>query len=127
MSGYIKILEQLMCFEEFLKTTRQRGIKRKDLPAVKYYTCVLLDTIKQVVNRQEGDGFDNIKFHLIVHMASHDIYRFGSAANVSGSAGECQFKENFKLPASTTQLRDLKFDQQLYERRHQHLFITRCS
>ena len=127
MAGYINILEQLMCLEEFMKTSREKGIRRADLPAIKYYPCVLLDTIKQVVNRQTGDGFDTIKFHLIVHMVSLDIYRYASPANISGSAGECQFKDNFKLCASTSQLRDLKFDEQLYNRRHQHLFIIRCA
>jgi hypothetical protein len=127
MGKFINVLEQLMCLEEFMKTTRQKGIKRTDLPAIKYFTCVLLDTIKQAVNRQQGDGFDTIKFHLLVHMVGHDILRFASPANISGSAGECQFKDNFKLCASTGQLRDLLFDQQLYERRHQHMFITRCA
>ena len=51
MAGYINILEQLICLEEFMKTTRHKGIKRTDIPAVRYYTCVLLDTIKQVVSR----------------------------------------------------------------------------
>ena len=127
MAGYINVLEQLICLEEFMKTSRKKGIKRSDIPAIRYYTCVLLDTIKQVVNRQAGDGFDTIKFHLLVHMIDGDIRRFASPANISGSAGECQFKGNFKLPASTGQLRDLKFDQQLYKRRHQHMFINQCS
>ena len=96
MGSYITILEQLMCFEEFLKTTRQKGIQRADLPALRYFTCVLLDTIKRVVNKQRGNGFDIIKFHLMVHMISDDISRFSSPANISGSAGESQFKENFK-------------------------------
>jgi hypothetical protein len=127
MAGYINVLEQLICLEEFMKTSRKTGIKRSNLPALQYYTSVLLDTIKQLVNRQQGDGFDTIKFHLITHMIGDDIRRFGSPANISGSAGECQFKTNFKLPASTGQLRDVKFDQQLYERRHQHMFINRCG
>jgi hypothetical protein len=127
MAGYINILEQLICLEELLKTTRQKGIRRSHIPALRYYTCVLLDTIKQVVDRQQGDGFDTIKFHLLVHMIDLDVRRYASPANISGSAGECQFKDNFKLQASTTQMRALLLDQQLYERRYQHMFITRCS
>jgi hypothetical protein len=60
-------------------------------------------------------------------MIFHDIPRWGSLANISGSAGECQFKENFKLPASTSQLRDTTFDHQLYLRRYQHMMIHRCA
>ena len=127
LTGYVQILEHLMCFEEFLKTTRTGGIKRSGLPAVSYFVCVLLDTIKIVVDRTIGDGMNLIKNHLIVHMVTDDIPWYASPANVSGSAGECQFKENFKLPASTGQLRDIKFDQQLYIRRYQHLLIRWCA
>ena len=127
LDGYVNILELLLCFEEFLKTTRTDGIKRRDLPAIVYFVCVLLDSIKIVVDRQVGNGMDLIKFHLIVHMVTDDIPRFASPANISGSAGECQFKPNFKLPASTGQLRDTTFDQFLYIRKYQHMVIHRCA
>ena len=88
---------------------------------------MLLDTIKIVVNQQIGAGMDLIKYHLMVHMVADDVPRYASPANTSGSAGECQFKDNFKLPASTGQLRDTTFDQQLYLRRFQHMVIHRCA
>ena len=127
LEGYVIIMENLLCFEELLKTTRTSGIKRSDLPAITYFVCVLLDTIKIVVSRETGDRMDLIKFHLIVHMVTDDVPRYASPANISGSAGECQFKDNFKLPASTGQLRHTSFDHQLYMRRYQHMLIHRCA
>jgi hypothetical protein len=127
LGGYISLLEALITLEEVMKSTRCDGFQRVDLPAIEYYTCVILDKLKKVVNRQEGDGHDTIKTHLLKHMAGLDIRKYGSPANVSGGPGESQFKDNFKLPASTTQKFEATFDQQVYTRHYQHLVLKRCA
>jgi hypothetical protein len=127
LGGYITLIEGMITLEELMKSTRTIGFKREDLPAIKFYVQVLLDKMKKVVNRQVGDGHDTIKFHLLIHMVSIDIEKYASPSNVSGGPGESQFKTNFKLPASTTQLRDSTFDEQIYKRCHQRMVILRCS
>ena len=97
-----------------------------DIPAVSYYTRMLLQSITKEIPQETGDGFNLIKFHLLTHMIEEDIINYGLPRNISGSAGESQFKHNFKLPASTTQKRDYSFDEQVSQRRHEHVTIDRC-
>jgi hypothetical protein len=59
-------------------------------------------------------------------MIEEDIINYGLPRNISGCAGESQFKHNFKLPASTTQKREYAFDEQVSQRRHEHITIDRC-
>jgi hypothetical protein len=130
LGGYISILEKLMCLEELLKCHSGKNktlISREQLPMIVRYVKQLLETIKSVADRQVGDGFDIIKFHLINHMLEDDIPKYGSPANVSGGPGETQFKKNFKNPGSTTQLNDTTFIQQVCMRKFQHHTTERCA
>jgi hypothetical protein len=125
VNQFVSLFEQLLGLEEFLKNTCQSGIKREHLPAVRYYVASFIDSADQTCNYQQGSGFNRIKVHIITHMVGDLIEMFGSPDNISGMAGESQFKENFKLPGSTTQMRDSTFDEQMYNRRHQHMVINR--
>lgn len=129
IGAYVKILEHIVCLEELLKMHPGKSphpILASDLPAISFYTKSLLEFITTEINRSTGDGFNLIKFHLMTHMIEEDIVKYGLPRNVSGSAGESQFKDNFKNPATTTQKRVATFDQQCSERHHEHMTISRC-
>jgi len=128
LGGYVQLLEGLMCFEELLKShpgKTSKPLRRSDLPIVDFYIRVILGKIKDTTNRTEGDGWNIIKFHLTLHMVSEDFVKYGVPGNTSGGPGECQFKENFHVMASTTQKRAGTFDQQYSERRHQRDSVNR--
>jgi hypothetical protein len=129
IGGYISIMESLLCLEELLKIhpgKSERSWMTSDIPAVSYYTRVVLDKITKVADRTVGDGFNLIKFHLNIHMIAEDIMKYGLPRNISGGPGESQFKENFKNPAETTQKRENVFDEQVAERHHEHVTIGKC-
>jgi hypothetical protein len=127
--GFIQVMENLLCLEELLKIhpgKSTRCLMKSDLKAVASYTRYIMYKMTDVAHRKTGFGFNLIKFHLLVHMVDDDIKKYGLPRNVSGSAGESQFKKNFKLPATTTQKREQLFDQQVAERHHQHVTIEKC-
>jgi hypothetical protein len=127
--GFIQVMENLLCLEELLKIhpgKSTRCLMKSDLKAVASYTRYIMYKMTDVAHRKTGFGFNLIKFHLLIHMVEDDINKYGLPRNVSGSAGESQFKKNFKLPASKTQKREQLFDQQVAERHHQHVTIEKC-
>lgn len=129
IGSYIKILEHIMMLEEIMKIHPGKSPqtpRASDIPAIALYTQMLLSLITDSMHRAAGDGFNLIKFHLILHMM-YDMLKYGLPRNVSGSPGESQFKLNFKLPAETTQMRVVTFDEQVSNRHHQHMTINRCA
>jgi hypothetical protein len=102
-------------------------ITRENLPKIVLYTKYLLHRITEKAGRLEGDGFNVVKFHILIHMLELDVLKFGSPANVSGGPGESQFKENLKNPGSTTQMNDSTFVEQVSTRKHQHNTTERCA
>ena len=127
--GFIQIMENLLCLEELLKIhpgKHDRTLMKSDIRAVDSYTRAIMYKVTDVADRKTGDGHNLIKFHLLVHMLAEDLERYGLHRNVSGSAGESQFKKKFKLPASTTQKRTLLFDQQVSEHHHQIVTVETC-
>ena len=128
--AYVKIMENLIMLEEVLKMHPGKGpnpLKKSDLNAIAMYTKSILQMITEELKRDTGDGFNLIKFHLLTHMIFEDILKYGLPRNISGCAGEGQFKDNFKLPGSTTQKRDYSFDNQVATRHHEHLTNRRCE
>ena len=129
IGGYVNVLENLLCLEELLKMHPGKSVRtlmKRDIPSITSYTQLIMSTAKELVNRTTGDGFNLIKFHLLTHMIQHDIYKYGLPRNISGSPGENQFKDNFKLAGSTTQKRDYSFDKQVSERHYEHVTIAHC-
>ena len=127
LGAYIDLLESLMCFEELIKShpgKTSNPLKRSDIPLLRFYTKLLLEKIKATTERTEGDGWDIIKFHLILHMLE-DMLKFGVPGNTSGGPGECQFHKKFHTMASTTQKRGNTFTKQVSERRHQRDAVIR--
>ena len=127
LGAYIDLLESLMCFEELIKShpgKTSNPLKRSDVPLLQFYTKILLEKIKATTERTEGDGWEIIKFHLILHMLE-DMLKFGVPGNISGGPGECQFHKNFHTMASTTQKRGDTFTKQVSERRHQRDAVIR--
>jgi hypothetical protein len=130
MGSFIQILEHIIMLEEVFKTHPGKTpipIKASHIPALSFYTETLLSKITDSMNRDCGDGFNLIKFHLIMHMVRDDIMKYGLSRNISGSPGESQFKKNFKLPAETTQKRKKTFEQQCCIRHFQNMTVKRCK
>jgi hypothetical protein len=127
---FIQILERLLCLEELLKCHSQKSdelITRENLPHVFYYVQVILSTIRANADREVGDGFNVVKFHLLNHMFREDVPKYGSPANVSGGPGESQFKENMKNPAMKTQMNDVTFLEQMCIKHVQNITGRRCA
>jgi len=91
-ASYISLFEKLLLWEELLKSPT---FDRKELHKVKQYVPMLMDLFKRVVNRQEGNGNNFLKFHLPLHMVD-DILEFGSPQNYHGGIGEHNFIETVK-------------------------------
>lgn len=84
-----------------------------------------MKTIKDVVNRQEGNGFRFPKFHQTLH-ALTNICRYGSMRNFDGGPGECRGKTNTKQPARLTQKRAHTVTRQSGERLMEGLALDAC-
>ena len=110
-----------------MKNMRMDGIKQADLEAIEHYTSLLIDFAKKACRYSHGMGFCRIKVHLLVKMLSVEIKKYGTPDNVSGMPGESQFKEHFKLPGSTARFTQEFFDQDCYQRKHQHMVIKKCQ
>ena len=128
--SYIKVLEHVIMLEEVFKThpgKSPRPLLSTEIPALTLYTEMMLSLITDAMVRAEGDGFNLIKFHLIMHMVRDDIPKYGLPRNGSGCPGESQFKKNFKLPGEKTQKRAETFDEQCLTRHHENMTISTCQ
>jgi hypothetical protein len=128
--SYIKILEHIIMLEEVLKShpgKTDTPLLASDIPALVLYTQMVLCLITDSMARNTGDGFNLIKFHLIMHMVRQGILMYGLPRNVSGCPGESQFKKNFKLPGKKTQMRSKTFDEQCCTRHYENVTITTCQ
>jgi len=126
MSGWIDVLENMMGLEEVMKTCGDSSIRVEDFLVLREFLLGVLEMMRDVVDRHEGNGMKIIKFHLIGHMID-DMLRYGSAQNVSGGPGERQHIDNVKIPGSTTQMRANCFDKQSMVRNWEHHTITKSK
>jgi hypothetical protein len=128
LGSFIWIFENLLGFEEVLKGTRTDGIAPKDIAPLKWLVGKTIGALERISTVNSGDGFNTIKIHnYLVHMFDSEVKQFGCPSNVSGGPGESQFKENFKLHASTSQMREHCFDEQLYNRRYYYSVVQRYA
>lgn len=118
--AYIHVFELLLMMESFCKQEvhykNQLLIAQEGIPLV-------MNTIKEVLNRTEGCGMKIIKFHLMKHFAS-DVFRYGSMKNFDSAIGERNHCTEVKDPAKHTQRRKSKFELQTAKRYVENLAIT---
>ena len=110
--AYIHVLELLLMLESLCK---QDDIMKNDVHWIRDGMPYVMETIKTVINRQEGCGMKIIKFHLMIHYAE-DILRFGSMKNFDSSIGERHHVSLIKEPAKRTQRRKGVFELQTANR-----------
>lgn len=121
-SSFIHIFELLLMLENFCK---QHNHARRDLLISEKGIPLVMTTIKNTLNRQEGHGMKIIKFHLMVHF-SRDILRFGSMRNFDSCIGERHHTTEVKDPARKTQRRKGVFEMQTAKRYVENIGIERA-
>jgi hypothetical protein len=120
--AYVHVLEILLMLESLCK---QEQLKKNDVHWIKEGMPYIMETIKTVINRQEGMGMKIIKFHLLRHYAE-DIMRFGSMRNFDSSIGERNHCTEVKDPAQHTQRRKCNFELQTANRYCENIAITKA-
>jgi hypothetical protein len=110
----------LLLVENFCKQDEHDA---RDLNVMKDGLLVIMEEIKNILNRTEGCKMRIIKFHLIAHYID-DIKRFGSMKNSDSSIGERHHCTEVKQPAKNTQRRKLIFEQQTANRYIENLAIS---
>jgi Plavaka transposase len=119
-AAYIHVFELLLMLESFCK---QETHVRKDVLIAKNGISLVMNTIKEVLNRTDGCGMKIIKFHLMKHFPE-DILRFGSMKNFDSSIGERNHCTEVKDPAKHTQRRKENFEEQTAKRYIENIAIS---
>ena len=121
--AYVHVLELLLMLESLCK---QEELNKNDVHWIKQGMPIIMETIKTVINRQEGMGMKIIKFHLLRHYGD-DIMRFGSMRNFDSSIGERNHCTEVKDPAKHTQRRKCNFELQTANRYCENVAITKAT
>ncbi len=119
-AAYIHVMELLLMMESFCK---QENHSKTDLQIAKNGIPLVMNTIKETINRTEGCGMKIIKFHLMKHFAE-DVLRYGSMRNYDSAIGERHHVTEVKDPAKHTQRRKNKFEEQTAQRHYESLAIS---
>jgi hypothetical protein len=122
-SAFIHVFELLLMLENFCKTSIH---KLSSIKTIKKGMPKVLNTIKNTINREEGNGMKIIKFHLVTHFAE-DILRFGSMNNYDSCIGERHHSSEIKDPAKLTQRRKRTFEYQTGVRYFEQRCITMAA
>ncbi len=80
---------------------KNEGHKKDELDQISEYVLVVILMAEKYCAGIPGINFQRIKINLLRHMVNSKIKKYGTPSNVSGMAGETQFKENIKLPGFT--------------------------
>ena len=119
---YIHIIELMLMTEMFCK---QPHHKKQNVRLFKNFIPIVLKTLKNTLDRKDGNQMKIIKFHLPLHFAD-DILRFGSMANYDSGIGESHHKDFAKKTANNTQRRREVFEFQTATRQIENLAIYRA-
>jgi hypothetical protein len=85
----------------------------------------MLNTYKDILNRQTGCGCKFIKYHLPNHFAD-DMLRYGSMINFDTEIGESHHKTEAKYPSHNTQRRKSEFEFQTATRQIENFAINKA-
>jgi hypothetical protein len=119
---YLHLFELMLLLEYFCKSDE---LKRSSINLMKKTMPNILETLKNTLDRQVGNGMKIIKFHLPLHFAD-DIQRFGTMANYDSGICESHHKDFAKQPASNTQRRKNVFEIQTAKRLVENMAIDRA-
>jgi len=123
-SAFIHVFELMLLLEHFAQSKYhiKGDIKSIFEPGIP----VVLETIKNTIDRRTGNGMKLIKFHLVVHFAG-DILRYGSMTNFNSAVGEFLHIPFCKDTAKNTQRRKDKIEQQAGHRQCEYIKICRAA
>jgi hypothetical protein len=119
-ANFIEVIELMLMLEAFCN---QDEISTKNVRRLKFFMPFILDKYKTTLNRQVGCKMKIIKFHLPLHFAD-DMLRFGTMKNFDTGIGESHHKTEAKLPAMTTQRRQVSFEYQTAKRQIENLVLN---
>ncbi len=121
MTKYIKVLELLLLIENFCLA---EGHTKHSINYFAEFIPYFLNYYKESLERQSGNVWKIIKFHLPCHF-SDDIKRFGSMLNFDTGIGESHHKSEAKKPSKNTQRRKKNFELQTATRQIENIAICR--
>ena len=119
---FIHLFELLLMLENFCSTPEHR---KADIGLFKEFTPYMLNTYKDILNRQTGCGCKFIKYHLPNHFAD-DMLRYGSMINFDTEIGESHHKTEAKYPSHNTQRRKSEFEFQTATRQIENFAINKA-
>jgi hypothetical protein len=119
---FIHLFELLLMLENFCSTPEHR---KADIKLFKEFTPYMLNTYKDILNRQTGCGCKFIKYHLPNHFAD-DMLRYGSMINFDTEIGESHHKTEAKYPSHNTQRRKSEFEFQTATRQIENFAINKA-
>ena len=108
LGGWIQVLDTLLLLVEWMK---QPSFDKLEIKDAKVFLPKFVEKYKTVISRMEGNGFNLIKIHLLMHICD-DIVRNGALRNTNSGIGESNHKENVKQIARQTQRRVESLDEQ---------------
>ena len=121
LNDFIELLEAFLAFHAWYKKEKfwslgneahAKGMATSASNSIKN----MMDMVKRVLPRNEGNGWNVQKFHDMFHLI-HDMIRYGSPMNFDSGTGEKFHKFNSKMPAATAQLQSqAKFQYQSCQR-----------
>ena len=120
---FIQLFEILLLLENFCASPEH---KIMIINKFKKFVPYILNTYKDILDRQTGCGCKFIKFHLPNHFAD-DMLRFGSMLNFDTGIGESHHKTEAKSPSKNTQRRKSEFEYQTATRQIENLSINKAS
>ena len=85
---------------------------------------LFMQSYKDAVNRQKGNGLKIPKFHQLLHVPRY-ILKFGSPKNFNSGRCESHHITLSKRPAKTAQKRDSVYESQVASRIYERMLITR--
>ena len=119
---FIQLFELLLMLENFCSSPEH---KIMDVTKFKKFVPYILNTYKDILDRQTGCGCKFIKFHLPNHFAD-DMLRFGSMLNFDTGIGESHHKTEAKYPSKNTQRRKSEFEFQTANRQIENFAINKA-
>ena len=123
MHNWDNLLTCLLQWEQWLKQDSiPVGEVRKSAVANRW----LMRLIKIVAPRENGMGWNTVKFHLLTHIWE-DMMMFGIPSNVDSGPGEKNHKANVKQPGGNTQKRQGQLAVQTATRYAENLLLKKLS
>jgi hypothetical protein len=119
---FIHMIETTMMIDNYM---RRDDYTLKELQDFKCYIPAYLNSFKETIDRQQGNGMKYIKFHLPLHFVD-DMFRFGPCSGYDSGPCEMHHKVLAKQPARLTQRRADKFEIQVARSQIDNLVIDRA-